>query len=236
MEYSAAFDQTDNRLLAALAPADFEQLRPSLERIALPLGLTLSKSNLPMEYVYFLERGMVSLVQALSDGTMVEVGVVGREGFVGMPVLLGATQWPIEAMVQLPGAGFRVSAPMLSKIAGANIRIQQSLLRYMQALIIQISQTAACNAHHKLDQRLARWLLVALDRADGFDIPLRHEFLGMMLGTNRAGVSRALSKFRAAGLILTGHSRLTILDRHRLEAVACECYRVVNEENDRLLA
>jgi CRP-like cAMP-binding protein len=219
-----------NGLLAGLPAKDLARLRRHLEPVTLTHRLILSRPDAPIEHVYFPDRGMVSLVQTLSDGAQIEVGVTGKEGFVGVATLLGATTSPIEAMVQIPGSGLRMSAVALREQVELSKPLSARLHRYAYALQIQISQTAACNGRHVVQERLARWLLTARDRADSDDLPLNHEFLSMMLGTRRVGVTLALGTFKAAGLIRNTHGRVTILDRANLEDAACECYRSVKEQ------
>jgi CRP-like cAMP-binding protein len=222
-----------NRLLAALALEDLDTLRAQLEPVPLPHKQTLSSPGAPIDHVYFVEEGMVSLVQPL-QGCMIEVGVTGKEGFFGVPVLLGADTSPLEAMVQIPGSALRIEASAFREEAGRSIALSGLLLRYAQALQIQVSLSAACNGRHPLPERLARWLLMARDRAPNDELPLGHEFLSMMLGVRRAGVTVALSTLKADGLIGNTYGRVTIIDRHGLEAASCECYRIVRTEYERL--
>ena len=224
-----------NRLLVALAPQDLDHLRPHLEPFILCQKQTLSKPNVPIEHVYFVQEGMVSLVQVLGDGSITEVGVVGNEGFVGVPVLLGATTSPLEKMVQLPGNALRMQAGAFREEAGRSPALLGLLLRYVQALHVQVSLSAGCNCRHNLSDRLARWLLMARDRATSDRFPLSHEFLSMMLGVRRAGVTVALGTLKAAKLIDNGHGQITIVDRLALEAACCECYGIVMNEYKRLL-
>lgn len=224
-----------NRLLLALAPEDLDLLGPHLEPVPLPHRQTLSKSDAPIDDVYFPQSGMVSLVQPLEDGAMIEVGMVGSEGFVGAPVLLGADTSPLEAMVQMPGSALRMPADAFRQQTGGSIALSRMLLRYVQALHVQVSLSAACNGRHTLPERLARWLLTARDRADSDRLPLSHDFLSMMLGVRRAGVTVAVGTLKAAGLIHNTHGQVTITNRQGLEAACCECYRTVRNEYERLL-
>jgi CRP-like cAMP-binding protein len=178
---------------------------------------------------------MVSLVQPLENGAMIEVGMIGSEGFVGVPVLLGAETSPLEAMVQIPGSALRMQTSAFRDELGSRPALLQLLLRYTQALHIQVSLSAGCNGRHTLPERLARWLLMARDRASSDDLPLSHEFLSMMLGVRRAGVTVTVGTLKSAGLINNSHGRVTIIDRQGLEAASCECYRTVRTEYDRLL-
>ena len=225
-----------NRLLVALAPEDLDLLRPHLEAVPLPHKQTLSNPNTPIDHVYFVQEGMVSLVQPLENGVMIEVGMIGKEGFLGVPVLLGAGTSPLEAMVQIPGSALRMPASVFREEAGRSVALMGLLLRYVQALHTQVSLTAACNGRHTLPERLARWLLTARDRANSDQMPLSHEFLSMMLGVRRAGVTVAVGTLKAAGLIRNTHGQVNIVDRPGLEAACCECYRTVRNEYERLLS
>lgn len=224
-----------NKLIAGLAAKDFDRIRPHLERIALPQHERLLRPDAPTEYVYFPESGMVSLILSLEEGHVVEVGLVGNEGIVGVLAGLGASRISGEAIVQMPGSGLRMETDLLRKEIGVNPSIRQMLLRYVQALFCQITQTAACNAPHMLPQRMARWLLMVNDCALANEVNLTHEFLSMMLSVRRSGVTTALGALKDAGVIATGHGRISILNRKRLEATACECYRTVKTEYGRLL-
>jgi CRP-like cAMP-binding protein len=203
-------------------------------RFAPPQTDTL-KARHPIEHVYFVQQGMVSLVQPLENGAMIEVGMIGNEGFVGVPVLLGAESSPLEAMVQIPGSALRMQASAFREEVTRRSTLLALLLRYVQALHIQVSLSAACNGRHTLPERLARWLLTARDRATSDELPLSHEFLSMMLGVRRAGVTVAVGTLKTAGLIRNSHGRVTIIDRQGLEAASCECYRTVRNEYERLL-
>jgi CRP-like cAMP-binding protein len=224
-----------NRLLAALAREDFDPLKAHLEPVPLPHKQTLSNPNTPIDHVYFPQEGMVSLVQPLENGAMIEIGMIGNEGFVGAPVLLGADTSPLEAMVQIPGSALRMQASVLREEARRSSALLGLLLRYVQALHIQVSLSAACNGRHTLPERLARWLLTARDRATSDRMPLSHEFLSMMLGVRRAGVTVALGTLKAAGLIRNTHGQVTVIDRQGLEAASCECYGTVRNEYQRLV-
>ena len=224
-----------NRLLAALPADDLDSLRRQLEPVPLPQKQTLSNPNTTINHVYFPQEGMVSLVQPLDDGGLIEVGMIGKEGVVGVPVLLGADTSPLQAMVQIPGSALRMQANAFREEAVRRATLSALLLRYVQALHVQVSLSAACNGRHTLPERLARWLLMARDRATSDEMPLSHEFLSMMLGVRRAGVTVAVGTLKAAGLIHNTHGQVTILDRQGLEAASCECYRTVRTEYERLL-
>ena len=225
-----------NRLLGALSPEDLDPLRAHLEPVQLPHKQTLSHPGVPIDYVHFVQAGMVSLVQPLENGAMIEVGMIGNEGLVGLPVLLGADSSPLEAMVQMPGSALRMHASVFREEVGHRIDLLRVLLRYAQALHTQVSLTAACNGRHTLSERLARWLLTAHDRATGDQLPLSHEFLSLMLGVRRAGVTVAVGTLKAAGLIRNTHGQVNIIDRPGLEAASCECYITVRNEYERLLS
>jgi CRP-like cAMP-binding protein len=224
-----------NKLLLALTPEDLDRLHPHLELITLVQKQILSKPNAPIEHVHFVQDGMVSIVQVLEDGVDAEVGVIGSEGFDGMPVLLGAETSPLEAMVQLPGFALRLPASALRDAVALSPALSELLLRYVQAFHIQVSMCAGCNLRHNLPERLARWLLIARDRAASDRLRLTHEFLSIMLGVRRPGITVALGALRAAKLIYNGHGHVTIIDRPGLEAACCECYGVVRNEYKRLL-
>jgi CRP-like cAMP-binding protein len=177
----------------------------------------------------------VSVVATFADGGGVEVGVVGNEGVFGINVVLGSVTTPHEAVVQLPGDGVRASADVLRREFKQGGRLQDLLLRYTQAFIVQIAQNAGCNKVHPLDGRLARWLLMACDRAPGPELELTHEFIAVMLGTRRAGVTEAAGKLQDEGLIRYRRGRVTVLDRRGLESASCECYPIVKTEFERLL-
>jgi CRP-like cAMP-binding protein len=224
-----------NLLLAGLPPRALAQLSRHLEPVSLPGHQILAKPGVQIDHVYFPESGMVSLVHPLADGTQIEVGVTGREGFVGVAVLLGANASPLEAMVQIPGSALRMRATVFREQVARIKPFSDAVHRYAQALHVQVSQTAACNGRHVLQERLARWLLTARDRANSDELPLSHEFLSMMLGSRRVGVTLALGTFRTAGIIKNRHGRITILDRANLEEAACECYGSVKREYELLL-
>jgi CRP-like cAMP-binding protein len=226
---------TGNRLLDALTRDDFEHIRPHLDAVPWPSRQPLSLSGQPIEHCYFPSEGMASMVTPLADGAMIEVGLIGKEGLVGVPILLGTDIAPAETMVQMPGAALRIAAGTLRELVGRSPGLFALLLRYVQALHVQVSQSAACNGRHPLNERLARWLLMARDRADGDELPLSHEFIAMMIGVRRPGVTVAVGTLKTAGLIRNSHGKIIILDRRGLEAVSCECYRIVRKEYERLI-
>lgn len=227
--------ETRNHLLASLPNEDLDRLRPHLKYTELQRRQTLLKAGALIDHVYFPLQGMISLVRQLEDGIAIEVGIVGNDGMLGAPVALGTDLMPCEAMVQLPGAALRLSADVLRAELGRSPPLRALLLRYVQAFFSQISQSVACNGRHTLEQRLARWMLMAQDCVGGGELPISHEFLAMMLARRRAGVTTALGALRAAGLIASSQGRIIISDRKGLEAAACECYRTVKQEYRRLL-
>jgi CRP-like cAMP-binding protein len=224
-----------NRLLAALPPGDFAALAPTLRSVELGFKQTLHRPDRPIEAAYFLGNGMVSMLAPLEEGQAMEVGLIGREGLVGLPVVLGAESASTEALVQMPGDALRVPAPELREVFEASAALRGVLLRYAQASHTQIAQTAACNGQHAVDERLARWMLMAHDRAGADEFPMTQEFIATMLGVRRAGISVAAGVLQKAGVIRYGYGRITVLDRAGLEAASCECYGAVRRQYERLL-
>jgi len=225
----------DNRLLAALPREDVARLLPQLTPVPLALGDVLYEPDRAMAYLYFPTTAVVSLIYTMVDGTTAEMGLVGNEGVVGVALFMGGDTTPNRAIVQVAGDAFRLWAPALRAEflrAGA---VQLALLRYTQALITQISQTAVCNRLHAIEQRLCRWLLLTRDRVPSDAIQMTQEFIAHMLGVRREGVTLAARDLQEAGLIRYVRGHITILDRPGLEATACECYRVVKDEFTRLL-
>lgn len=228
--------QYANRILAALPDEEIERLEPHLTRVSLTLRQVLYKPHGPIAYVYFPENAMVSLVATTAEGGSVEVGVVGREGLTGIPALLGVDATPNESMVQIPNGGYRMRADLARIEFKRGARFQDLVLRYIHANTIQVSQTAACNRLHSIEERLSRWLLMTRDRADSDDLTLTQEFLAMMLGCRRAGVTDAAITLQADGYISYTRGHIVILDRQGLEDAACECYRIVKAACDRVLS
>jgi CRP-like cAMP-binding protein len=224
-----------NRLLAALPPEALGQVWPRLEPAELPFRRVLHAVGEPVEAVWFPETGYVSMLAYLEDGDAAEVGVVGREGFVGLPVLLGADHDDIEAMVQNPGTALQMGAAAFRDVLEVVPAFRTLLLRYALVHHGQVARTAACNGRHHTDQRLARWLLMAHDRAEGDEFPMTHEFLSMMLGVRRAGVTVAAGQLQKAGFIRYERGCITVTDRPGLESAVCECYGVVRRACDALL-
>jgi CRP-like cAMP-binding protein len=229
---------TGNQLLDSLAPDDLRRLLPHLEEQEVPLAHkeTINVPGRPIERLYFPTAGVVSLIASVDEGAAVEVGIIGREGMVGTPVLLGSECASNEAFVQIEGRALRMPTGALLDQFEESRSLRRHLLRFAQALSFQISQSAACNARHVVDERCARWLLAAHDRVGGNELVLTHEFLGIMLGVRRAGVTVAAGALQRAGLIRYRQGQITILDREGLEGASCECYRAIKAEYARLLA
>jgi CRP-like cAMP-binding protein len=217
-----------------LPPDAFVALAPALRPVGLGLKQSLYSPGRRIGAVHFPESGMVSMLAPLEGGELLEVGLVGREGLVGLPVVLGEDSSTTEALVQAPGAAWRVRATALRRALEAGPALKALLLRYVQAFHAQVAQTAACNARHALEARFARWLLLAHDRAEGDAFPMTQEFAAMMLGVRRAGVSVAAAVLQKAGVIAYAHGRVAVLDRAGLEAASCECYGTVRRQFDRL--
>jgi CRP-like cAMP-binding protein len=224
-----------NRLLAALPEEDYQGLLPALEPVSLPLGMALYESGGAQGYVYFPTSSIVSLLYVLEDGSSAEIAVTGCEGLVGIALFMGGETTPSRAVVQSAGHGYRVKAAVLKQKFETGGALQYLLLRFTQALITQMTQTAVCNRHHAVDQQLCRWLLLSLDRLPANDLVMTQELIANMLGVRREGVTEAAGKLQAAGLIEYSRGKITVLDRKRLEARVCECYAVVKKEYDRLL-
>jgi len=236
MAPSAECTSPRNCLLAALPPEELARLRPRLERVELPLRWVLHTAGEPIEAVYFPETGYTSMLAYMEDGDAAEVGLVGREGMIGLPVLLGAECDDIEAMVQTPGTALRMNAVGFREALDRIPAFRILLLRYALVHHGQVARTAACNGRHHIDQRLARWLLMAHDRTTGNDeFPMTHEFLAMMLGVRRAGVTIAAGHLQKAGFIHYERGCIEVTDRPGLESVSCECYGIVRRAQDRLL-
>jgi CRP-like cAMP-binding protein len=233
---SEASPQAVNRLLAALPDAEYQRLVPHLEHVPLSLKQVLYEVGEPIEYVYFPHRAIVSSLSTMEDGSMVEVGLVGNDGIVGIPAALGDNIAITTAMVQVSDFGMRMKASVLKSEFKRGGVLQSLLLRYMQALYALVSQNAACNRLHHLDGRLARWLLLVYDRVESNELPLTHEFMAQMLGVRRAGVTEAANMLQRAGLIRYTRGRITILNREELQAASCECYEIIEGEYARLLS
>ncbi len=224
-----------NRLIGALPAAESERLLPHLEPVSLNLGRALYESGSHQGYVYFPTNSIVSLLYVMEDGSSAEIAVVGNEGAVGIALFMGGESTPSRAVVQSAGHCYRLGAGALKNEFGRSGELQHLLLRYTQALITQMAQTAVCNRHHSLEQQLCRWLLLSLDRLPSNELTMTQELIANMLGVRREGVTEAAGHLQAAGLIHYSRGRISVLDRPKLEARVCECYAVVKREYDRLL-
>jgi len=214
-----------NHLLAALPEADYARLLPRLEHTPLPLGLAVYESGGTQGYVYFPIDSIVSMLYVGENGSSTEIAVVGNDGLVGLALFMGGESTPSRAVVQSAGFGYRMRAKVL----------QHLLLRYTQALITHMTQTAACNRHHAVEQQLCRWLLLSLDRLASNELKMTQDLIADMLGVRREGVTHAAGQLQEAGLIKYSRGRIKVLDRPKLEKRVCECYAVVKQEYDRLL-
>ena len=223
-----------NQLLAALPDAEWQRWQPLLEAVDMPLGQVLYESGSTLSHVYFPTTSIVSLLYVMEDGASAEIAVVGHEGLVGISLFMGGESTPSRAVVQSAGQGFRLSSETI-KDEFKRAPVLHLLLRYTQALITQMTQTAVCNRHHSLDQQLCRWLLLSLDRLQGDELVMTQELIANMLGVRREGVTEGALKLQEAGLIRYARGRIKVLDRAGLEARTCECYAVVKKEYDRLL-
>jgi CRP-like cAMP-binding protein len=231
----SAADPRLNRLLAALPDAEWARWLPHLESVEMPLGKVLYESGTRLAHVYFPTTSIVSLLYVMEDGASAEIAVVGHEGIVGISLFMGGESTPSRAVVQSAGQGFRLNASLMMQEFNRAGPVLHLLLRYTQALITQMAQTAVCNRHHSLDQQLCRWLLLSLDRLRSNDLVMTQELIANMLGVRREGVTEAAGHLQDAGLIRYRRGRITVLDRAGLESRTCECYAVVKKEYDRLL-
>lgn len=232
---AVAHDPRQNHLLAALPAADLERVTNRLKLVSLPLGHALYESGSRQRAVYFPTTAIVSLLYTLADGSSVEIAVVGNEGIIGVSLFMGGETTPSRAVVQSAGYAYRLPSKFLKQEFTLGGPMQHLLLRYTQALLTQMAQTAVCNRHHSLDQQLCRWLLLSLDRLAGNELVITQELIANMLGVRREGVTEAAGNLQNAGLIKYSRGRITVLDRAGLEERTCECYAVVKKEFDRLL-
>jgi CRP-like cAMP-binding protein len=224
-----------NHLLDALPASDYTRLKSHLELIPMPLGQVLYEPGAQLRYVYFPTTSIVSLLYVMEDGASAEIAVVGNEGMLGISLFMGGETTPSHAVVQSAGFGIRLKAQLLKDEFARFGPMMHLLLRYTQALITQMAQTAVCNRHHSVDQQLCRWLLLSLDRLASNELSMTQELIANMLGVRREGVTEAAGKLQHAGLIRYQRGTITVLDRPALEARSCECYQVVKTEFDRLL-
>lgn len=232
---STTHDPRQNHLLAVLPAADFERLLPHLKLVPLPLGEVLYESGIELRYVYFPTDSIVSLLYVMEDGDSAEIAVVGNEGVIGISLFMGGETTPSRAVVQSAGHSYRLPGQALKQEFIRGAAMQHLLLRYTQALLTQMAQTAVCNRHHSLDQQLCRWLLLSLDRLASNELVMTQELIANMLGVRREGVTEAAGKLQQAGLIHYSRGHITVIDRAGLEARTCECYAVVKKECARLL-
>ena len=228
-------DQSANALLASMPPEVWLRIAPELELVDLPLGKVLYESGSQIAHVHFPINAIVSLLYVLENGASAEIAVVGNEGLVGIALFMGGDTTPSRAVVRSAGQGYRLSAAHIKSAFNRGGPVLHLLLRYTQALITQMSQTAVCNRHHSLDQQLCRWLLLSMDRQAGNELVMTQEMIANMLGVRREGVTEAALKLQKLDLINYSRGRITILDRPALEHRVCECYAVVKKEYDRLL-
>jgi CRP-like cAMP-binding protein len=225
-----------NHLLAALPADDRARLLPQLKRVDLPLEKVLYEPGDTMNHVYFPTDSIVSLLYVMEDGASAEISVVGNEGLVGISLFMGGESTPSRALVQSAGSGYRLPAALLKEEFNRHGALMLLMLRYTQALITQMAQTAVCNRHHSIDQQLCRWLLLSLDRLPSNRLTMTQELIANMLGVRREGVTYAASKLQNLGVISYHRGAITVLDRPALEKLCCECYAVVKKETDRLLS
>jgi CRP-like cAMP-binding protein len=226
---------TANRLLGLLPPRVYARLRPHLQRISLKYRQSLYRANEPIAFVYFIETGVGSLVNTMANGQAAEVGTIGNEGLVGLPIVFGDDRAPTSVYVQVPGVGLRMKATLFKKELAQSASMRTVMLRYAHAFFNQVAQSAACNHFHSLDRRCCRWLLMTHDRMQSDEFLLTQEFLAMMLGVQRTGVTAAAGALQRAGLIRYTRGNVTIIDRRGLLRRPCECYGVSKKEFDRLL-
>ena len=225
----------NNQLLCALPDAEWQRWLPQLEAVEMPLGQVLYESGGALSHVYFPTSSIVSLLYVMEDGASAEIAVVGNEGVVGISIFMGGESTTSRAVVQSAGKGLRLKAQVIKEEFNRAGPVLHLLLRYTQALITQMAQTAVCNRHHSLDQQLCRWLLLSLDRLQGNDLVMTQELIANMLGVRREGVTESALKLQRAGLIRYARGRISVLNRQGLEQRSCECYAVVKKEYDRLL-
>jgi CRP-like cAMP-binding protein len=232
---SSPHNPKQNQLLAALPADDYARLLPDLELVPMPLGLAVHESGKQIDYVYFPTTSIVSLIYVMENGASAEIAITGNEGLVGIYLFMGGDSAPSQAVVQSAGYGYRLKASILKKEFALGSKLQYLGLRYTQALVGQMAQTAVCNRHHSLEQQLCRWLLMCLDRLQGKEVIMTQDLIASMLGVRREGVTEAAGQLQADGLIRYRRGHITVLDRLGLEKRVCECYAVVKKEFARLL-
>ena len=232
---SSPHSPKQNHLLDALPAEDYARLLPDLELVPMPLGWVVYESGAHMDYVYFPTTSIVSLLYVTENGASAEIAITGNEGLIGISLFMGGESTPSRAVVQSEGHAYRLKEIVLKKEFALGGHLQHLALRYTQALITQMSQTAVCNRHHSVDQQLCRWLLLSMDRLAGNELRMTQDLISNMLGVRREGVTEAAGHLQAAGLIRYSRGKITVLDRPGLEQRVCECYAVVKKEFDRLL-
>ncbi|MDJ0647274.1 MAG: Crp/Fnr family transcriptional regulator [Xenococcaceae cyanobacterium MO_188.B19] len=224
-----------NQILAALPQSEYQRLAPHLKQVSLFGGKVLQEPNEPIKEIYFPNQAMISLVSIMSDGSTTEIGLIGNEGMAGLPAILGGNSTTSRSIVQIPGSAMVLPAEVLKREFHRAGKLQELLLIYTQALLTQVSQSAACNRQHTIEARLARWLLSVQDCVLSDELPLTQEFIANMLGTRRSGVTVAAGTLQKAGMIRYNRGKITITNQKDLETTACECYRLVQREFIRLL-
>jgi CRP-like cAMP-binding protein len=230
----AAGKPVSNKILLSISDRDYRSLRPHLEYVNLPNHLVLHEAGGKLEFAYFLNRGLISLVVAMKDGRTVEAGIVGNDGFAGTPAAVGLSRGPLRAVIQITGDGFRVEAGALQHTLESAPQLQFILSRYTVIRSMQVAQTAACNRLHDIEQRLARWLLMTQDRVDSASLPITHDFLATMLGTDRSTVSLAAGVLQKRKAIEYTRGAVRIVNRKKLENSTCECYGVIRQYDGEL--
>jgi CRP-like cAMP-binding protein len=225
----------ENHLLSVLPEAERVRVAPHLVPVEMPLGQVVYESGDRLDHVYFPTTSIISLLYVMEDGASAEIAIVGNEGIIGIALFMGGETTPNRAVVQSAGQAYRLDARILKEEFQRAGPVQRLLLRYTQALITQMAQTAVCNRHHSIDQQLCRWLLLSIDRLPSNELKMTQELIANMLGVRRSGVTEAALKLQDAGLIRYGHGHIEVLDRPGLEKRVCECYSVVKREFDRLL-
>ena len=228
-------EKVRNRLLAAVPTLEYEHLRPFLEPVILKKRQVLQEPNRPMTHAYFIERGAASLFSRTARDGDVEVGIVGRFGFVGVPVVLGTMHSPHRCMVQVAGNALRIAVRDLRRVIDGAPWLNRALHQYVQALLVQYSQVSLCNVRHPIHERLPRWLLTIRDRIESNEIPATHDLISQALGIRRSGVTEAVGKLEGMGAVRRGRGRILVTDPNKLEQAACECYRLITLEYSRVL-
>ena len=224
-----------NRLLAALPTEDYQRLLPDLQAVELPQHKIIYHAGENYEYAYFPSYSIISSVAIMEDGSTTEIGIMGNEGMLGLPIILDTGYTNSTAIVQVGDSGYRIAAKRLQEEMNRHGALKRLLMRYVQARIIQLSQTAACNCYHTIEQRFARWLLTVRDSLQKDEFKLTQEFISQMLGVRRTGVTQVASKFQQAGIISYQRGSIRILSAQKLEAATCECYQLIHQEYSRLI-